>query len=171
MNVQNISDLVIAIAAAAVPVVFAYITKFFKDNKQAMSILDAVSPLAKDAVVAAEKLGVDKYIEGAVKKSKAVEYVMNGLTALGFDKADLTVIENAVEKAYAEAKNTLESVYPQKTEAEEEKADAVAQAKVLADAQAKKLELAKSDLEAKQKALADAQAEVAKLTTTTTATK
>lgn len=41
----------------------------------------------------------------------------------------MTVIENAVEKAYAELKDTLESVYPQKTEAEEEKAYAVAQAR------------------------------------------
>lgn len=163
MNVQNISDLIIAIAAAAVPAVFAYITKFLKDNKQAMSILDAVAPLAKDAVVAVEKLGVDKYIEGAVKKSKAVEYVMNGLTALGFDKADLTTIENAVEKAYAEAKNTLETVYPQKTEEQQEKADEANQAKALADAKAKKLALAKSDLEAKQKALADAQKAVEEL--------
>lgn len=164
MNVQNISDLIIAVAAAAVPVAFAYITKFLKDNKEAMSILDAVAPLAKDAVVAAEKLGVDKYIEGAVKKSKAVEYVMNGLTALGFDKADLTTIENAVEKAYAEAKTTLETVYPQKTEEQQEKTDEVAKAKALADAQAKKLELAKTDLAAKQKALADAQKAVEELT-------
>ncbi|KRM06956.1 hypothetical protein FC89_GL000265 [Liquorilactobacillus ghanensis DSM 18630] len=159
MNINNISDLVVAIAAAAVPLVFAYITKFFKDNKQAMSILDAVAPLAKDAVVAAEKLGVDKYVDGAVKKSKAVEYVMNGLNALGFDKADLTVIENAVEKAYAEAKATLESVYPQKTEAEQQ-AD---NAKAVADAKAKKLELAKADLETKQKAAADAQKAVEEL--------
>jgi LL-H family phage holin len=163
MNINNISDLIIAVAAAAVPVVFAYITKFFKDNKQAMSILDAVAPLAKDAVVAAEKLGVDRYIEGEVKKSKAVEYVTNGLTALGFDKADLTTIENAVEKAYAEAKNTLESVYPQKTEEQQEKTDEVSQEKALADAKAKKLALAKSDLEAKQKALADAQKAVEEL--------
>ena len=163
MNINNISDLIIAVASAAVPVVFAYIAKFLKNNKQAMSILDATSPLAKDAVVAAEKLGVDKYVEGEIKKSKAVEYVINGLTALGFDKADLTMIENAVEKAYAEAKTTLETVYPQKTEEQEEKADEAAQAKALADAQAKKLELAKSDLEAKQKALADAQKAVDEL--------
>lgn len=163
MNINNISDLIIAVASAIVPIVFAYIAKFLKDNKQAMSILDAVSPLAKDAVVAVEKLGVDKYIEGAVKKSKAVEYVMNGLTALGFDKADLTVIENAVEKAYAEAKTTLESVYPQKTEEQQEKTDEIAKAKAVADAQAKKLELAKADLEAKQKALADAQKAVEEL--------
>ena len=163
MNIQNISDLIIAIAAAAVPMVFAYITQFLKDNKQAMSILDATAPLAKDAVVAVEKLGVDKYIEGTVKKSKAVEYVMNGLTALGFDKADLTTVKNAVEKAYAEAKTTLESVYPQKTEEQEEKTDEASQEKALTDANAKKLELAKSDLEAKQKALADAQKAVEEL--------
>jgi coenzyme F420-reducing hydrogenase delta subunit len=128
-----------------------------------MSILDAVSPLAKDAVVAAEKLGVDKYIEGTVKKSKAVEYVKNGLDALGFSEADLTVIENAVEKAYAEAKTTLETVYPQKTEEQQEKTEEVSQEKALADAKAKKLALAKSDLEAKQKALADAQKAVEEL--------
>ena len=163
MNAQNVSDLIIAIASATVPIVFAYIAKFLRDNKQAMSILDAVAPLAKDAVVAVEKLGVDKYIEGAVKKSKAVEYVKNRLTALGFDKADLTIIENAVEKAYAEAKPTLETVYPQKTEEQEKEADAATQAKTLADDKAKKLELAKSDLEAKQKALADAQKAVEEL--------
>ena len=154
MNIQNISDLIIAIAAAAVPVVFAYITKFLKDNKQAMSILDAVSPLAKDAVVAVEQLGVDKYIEGAVKKSKAVEDVMNGLTALGFDKADLTIIENAVEKAYAETKTTLETVYPQKTEEQEEKADAATQAKA-------------AELKQAQADLATAQAKVTSLTQAT----
>lgn len=151
MNVQNISDLIIAIASAAVPMVFAYIAKFLKDNKQAMSILDAVTPLAKDAVVAVEKLGVDKYIEGAVKKSKAVEYVMNGLTAFGFDKADLTTIENAVEKAYAETKTTLETVYPQKTEEQEEKTDAAVQAKA-------------AELKQAQAELATAQAKVTSLT-------
>ena len=151
MNVQNISDLIIAIASAAVPMVFAYIAKFLKDNKQAMSILDAVTPLAKDAVVAVEKLGVDKYIEGAVKKSKAVEYVMNGLTAFGFDKADLTTIENAVEKAYAETKTTLETVYPQKTEEQEEKNDAAVQAKA-------------AELKQAQAELATAQAKVTSLT-------
>ena len=154
MNIQNISDLIIAIASATVPIVFAYITKFLKDNKQAMSILDAVSPLAKDAVVAVEQLGVDKYIEGAVKKSKAVEDVMNGLTALGFDKADLTIIENAVEKAYAETKTTLETVYPQKTEEQEEKADAATQAKA-------------AELKQAQADLATAQAKVTSLTQAT----
>lgn len=162
-DIKTVSDVVMAIATATIPVIAAYLVNFIKSNKKASSLIDALAPLAKDAVVVVEKLGVDKYIEGAVKKSKAVEYVMNGLNALGFDKADLTVIENAVEKAYAEAKTTLESVYPQKTEEQQEKTDAVIQAKALADAQAKKLELAKSDLEAKQKALADAQKAVEEL--------
>ncbi|WP_281827791.1 phage holin [Lactobacillus amylolyticus] len=163
MNVQNISDLVIVVAVAVIPVVFAYLANFLKANKKAASLLDAIEPLAKSAVVAAEKLGVDKYLEGAVKKSKAVEYVENALSDLGFDKADLTTIENAVEKAYAELKGTLESVYPQKTEEQQEKTDEVSQEKALADAKAKKLALAKSDLEAKQKALADAQKAVEEL--------
>ena len=119
MNVQNISDLLIAVAVAVIPVVFAYLANFLKANKKALSFLDAIEPLTKSAVVAAQKLGMDKYIEGAVKKSKAVEYVENALSDLGFDKADLTTIENAVEKAYAELKDTLEAVYPQK-KAEEE---------------------------------------------------
>ena len=120
MNVQNISELIVTVAVAVIPVIFAYLANFLKANKQAVSFLDAIEPLAKSAVVAAQKLGVDKYLEGAVKKSKAVEYVENALSDLGFDKADLTTIENAVEKAYAELKDTLESVYPQKTQAEEE---------------------------------------------------
>jgi LL-H family phage holin len=163
MNINNIADLIVSIVVVVVPVLAGFITKNVLANKKALNLISILSPLAKDAVVAAEKLGVDKYIDGAVKKSKAVEYVMNGLTALGFDNVDLTVIENAVEKAYAEAKTTLKSVYPQKTEEQQEKTDAVAQAKALADAQAKKLELAKSDLEAKQKALADAQKAVEEL--------
>lgn len=57
------------------------------------------------------------------------------LTVLDFNKADLTTVENAVEKAYAEAKTTLETVYPQKTEEQEEKADAVTQAKAPANQQ------------------------------------
>lgn len=120
MNVQNVSDLIIAVAVAVIPVIFAYLANFLKANKKALSFLDAIEPLAKSAVVAAQQLGVDKYLEGAVKKSKAVEYVENELSDLGFDKADLTTIENAVEKAYAELKGTLESVYPQKTEAQED---------------------------------------------------
>lgn len=157
MNTQNIAETVVAVVVAIIGAVTPYLAKFIKSNKTAQTLVEVLPSLAKDAVIAVEKLGVDKYIEGAVKKSKAVEYVMNGLTALGFDKADLTVIENAVEKAYAEAKTTLESVYPQKTEEQQEKTDEVAKAKALADAQAKKLEIAKADLEAKQKALVDAQ--------------
>lgn len=159
MNTQNIAEIVVAVVVAIIGAVTPYLAKFIKSNKTAQTLVEVLPSLAKDAVVAVEKLGVDKYIEGAVKKSKAVEYVMNGLTALGFDKADLTVIENAVEKAYAEAKATLESVYPQKTEAEQQ-AD---NAKAIADAKAKKLELAKADLETKQKALADAQKAVEEL--------
>lgn len=158
MNIQNISELIVTVAVAVIPVVFAYLANFLKANKKAVSFLDAIEPLAKSAVVAAQKLGVDKYLEGAVKKSKAVEYVENALSDLGFDKADLTTIENAVEKAYAELKDTLEAVYPQKTEAQEESEtldDQIKAAKKAADEAAAKVK----ELEAK------------KATTTTTTTE
>lgn len=121
MNVQNVSDLIIAIASAIVPIVFAYIAKFLKDNKQAMSVLDAVAPLAKDAVVAMQKLGVTEAIEGEVKKSHAVQIVKQALANLGFTKTDEVTLQNAIEAAYAQLKadGTLDA-YPQAVDTSDE---------------------------------------------------
>ncbi len=141
MNVQNIAELVVAIAVAVVPIIGAYVVKLLKANK----FVALLAPLAHDAVVAVQKLGVVKYIEGEAKKSKAVEFVVSALTKLGFKKADLTTIENAVEDEYSKAIAELNVTYPQMTEEQ-----STAQAK--SDA-----------LAAAQKAATDAQANLAKL--------
>ncbi|MDN6899584.1 holin [Oenococcus sicerae] len=148
MDVQNISDLVIAIAVAAVPAIGAYIVKILKANK----FVAILGPLAHDAVVAAQKLGVVSYLEGEAKKSKAVEFVISALAKLGFKKADLTTIQNAVEDEYAKAIASLDVTYPQMTEVQEQATQSAMAAKVKADA-----------LAVAKQAVIDAQAKVAEL--------
>lgn len=101
MDVQNISEAVIAIVVAIIGVVTPYLAKFVKSNKTAQTLVDVLPPLAKDAVVAMQKLGVETYIEGSVKKLKAVKVVEESLAKLGFTEVDKTTIFNAVESAYA----------------------------------------------------------------------
>ncbi|EKP88807.1 phage holin [Oenococcus oeni] len=159
MDVQNIAELVVAIAVAVVPIIGAYVVKLLKANK----FVALLAPLAHDAVVAVQKLGMVSYIEGEAKKSKAVEFVVSALTKLGFKKADLTTIQNAVEDEYSKAIAELNVVYPQMTEEQEKQAAAQAEAKAQA-AQAAATAKAKSDaLAAAQKAATDAQANLAKL--------
>ncbi len=154
MNIVNISDLIIAIAVAVIPVIGAYIVKILKANK----FVALLTPLAHDAVVAVQKLGVVRYIEGEAKKSKAVELVVSALTKLGFKKADLTTIENAVEDEYSKAIKELDVTYPQMTEEQEKAAAEQATAKAQAE-QAATTAKAKADaLAAAQKKLAEDQA-------------
>lgn len=147
MNVQNISDAVISIVVVIIGVVTPYLAKFVKSNKTAQTLVDVLPPLAKDAVVAMQKLGVETYIEGSVKKLKAVKIVEADLTKLGFTKTDETIIGNAVESAYASltSDGTL-TPYAQAT--------AESQAKEKTD----ELNAAKAVLAAAQTALAHAQA-------------
>lgn len=111
---ENWTDVVVAIAALAIPVVFGFAFSKISDNQKALDLLKAIEPLAKDAVAMAEKLGVTDNLTGALKHSKAVEYVLNALTALGFKDTDLDVIKNAVEKAYMESQDKLHEVYSNK---------------------------------------------------------
>lgn len=111
MNIQNVSDVVMAVATALVPVVFAWIAKFLKSNHQAVSLISALEPLAKDAVIAAEKLGLDKQLSGAMQKSEAVQHVVNALKKLGFDNTDKQVIEDAVESAWAKLDQDIKDSY------------------------------------------------------------
>jgi len=110
---NNISELIVAISTALIPIVFAWIGKVLANNKKALSLLDALPPLAEAAVKAAAQLGVDKYLSGEAKKSKAVQYVIGGLKSLGFTNTDKTTIENAVEKAFSDLQDELYKTYPQ----------------------------------------------------------
>lgn len=123
MNVQNVSEAIVALVVAIIGVVTPYIAKFIKSNKTAQTLVDILPTLAKDAVVALQKLGVTTYIEGEVKKSKAGKIVETALKNLGFTETDEATIANAIESAYASltADGTL-ATYTQATpETEAEK--------------------------------------------------
>ena len=130
MEVKSIADVITAVAVASLPIIITYLSKWLKGNKQAETLVSVLPTLAKDAVVAMQKLGVTKAIEGEVKKSNAVQIVKQALTNLGFTKTDETTLKNAIEAAYAQLKadGTLDA-YPQAkptddTQAEIAKAEA-----------------------------------------------
>ncbi|QXC53638.1 holin [Leuconostoc mesenteroides] len=155
MDTNTITKLITTIAITAIPIIGAYVSKVVLGNKQVVNLIQVLSPLAKDAVVAMQKLGVTEFFEGEAKKSGAVKIVTKALIVLGFSDADETLIKNAVEKEYALLINELDQTYPQMTEE---------QAKTKEQAEQKQSELAKADELAKAKqALADAQAKVNEL--------
>lgn len=149
MQVNSISDVIIAIALAAIPIIGGWIGKVITGNSKATTLINVLSPLAKAAIVAMQKLGVTQYLEGEAKKSGAVDIVKQALSALGLSDADETLIKNAIEKEYAVLINELNQTYPQMTAEQAKAQEAAAQQ---AD------ELAKA-----QQALADAQAKVSAL--------
>ena len=146
MQVNSFSDVVIAVALAAIPVIGGYIGKVITGNSKATTLINVLSPLAKDAIVVMQKLGVTQYLAGEAKKSGAVDIVKTALESLGINGTNEDLIKNAIEKEYALLISELEKTYPQMTAVQEEATD---EAAVKAD------ELAKA-----QQALADAQAKV-----------
>lgn len=146
MQVNSFSDVVIAIALAAIPAIGGYIGKVITGNSKATTLINVLSPLAKDAIVVMQKLGVTQYLAGEAKKSGAVDIVKTALESLGIDGTNEDMIKNAIEKEYALLISELEKTYPQMTADQEKATD---EATVKAD------ELAKA-----QQALADAQAKV-----------
>jgi len=146
MQVNSFSDVLIAIALSAIPIIGGWIGKVITGNSKATTLINVLSPLAKAAIVAMQKLGVTQYLEGEAKKSGAVDIVKTALQSLGLNGTNEDLIKNAIEKEYALLISELEKTYPQMT-ADQEKASN--EAAVKAD------ELAKA-----QQALADAQAKV-----------
>lgn len=152
MQVNSISDVIIAIALAAIPIIGGWIGKVITGNSKATTLINVLSPLAKAAIVAMQKLGVTQYLDGESKKLGAVDIVKQALSALGLSDADETLIKNAIEKEYAALINELDQTYPQMTEE---------QVKAQEQAAQQQSELAKADELAKaQQSLADAQAKV-----------
>ncbi|MFT8852747.1 MAG: holin [Leuconostoc suionicum] len=152
MDTNTITKLITTIAIAAIPIIGAYVSKVILGNKQVVNLIQVLSPLAKDAVVAMQKLGVTEFLEGEDKLSGAIKIVTKALTALGFSDADEALIKNEVEKEYALLINELDQTYPQITEEQVQAQEQAAQ---------QQSELAKADELAKaQQALADAQAKV-----------
>lgn len=114
MEVNSIADVITAVAVATLPIIITYLSKWLKVNKQAETLVSVLPTLAKDAVVAMQKLGVTEAIEGEIKKSHAVQIAKQAITNLGFTKTDEETLANAVESAYAQLKadGTLDA-YPQ----------------------------------------------------------
>lgn len=112
---NNWTELLVSLAVAAVPIIGGWISKQLLANKQALVLVKVLGPLADAAVTSAEQLGVTQAIDGAVKKSTAIQAVKDGLKSLGFTSADDQTIANAVEKAFADLKDSLAETYPQKT--------------------------------------------------------
>ena len=114
MEVNSIADVITAVAAVSLPVIVVYVSRWLKGDKQAETLVSVLPALAKDAVVAMEKLGVTEAIEGEIKKSRAVQIVAKALSDLGFNETNEEALENAVESAYAQLKadGTL-ATYPQ----------------------------------------------------------
>lgn len=131
MNAQNVSDIVMAVATALIPVIFAWIGKYLKENKKASTLLEVLTPLAKDAVIAAEKLGLDKQISGEMQKNEAVKRVIKALEALGFTDVDKQIIADAIETEWAKLDQELKGLYknepveqPQEVKVEDSKVSA-----------------------------------------------
>ena len=152
MQVNSFSDVVSAVALAAIPIIGGWIGKVITGNSKATTLINVLSPLAKTAIVAMQKLGVTQYLDGEAKKLGAVDIVKKSLLALGFSNANETLIKNAIEKEYAVLINELNQTYPQMTADKAKAQEAAAQQ---ASEVAKADELAKA-----QQALADAQAKV-----------
>lgn len=112
---MNFTDVVVTTLVTVLTAVVAFVGNEIKKNEQARTIFNVLEPLAKDAVVAAQKLGVTEYLTGVAKKNHAVQTVVQALSNAGFTVKDEQVIKNAVEKAYAEQKELL-AQYPQKKE-------------------------------------------------------
>ena len=124
MEVNSIADVITAVAAASLPVIVAYVSKWLKGNKQAETLVSVLPALAKDAVIAMQKLGVTEAIEGVVKKARAVQIVAKALSDLGFNETNEATLANAVESAYAQLKadGTLDA-YPQAAKPDDTQAE------------------------------------------------
>lgn len=110
---MNFTDVVVTTLVTVLTAVVAFVGNEIKKNEQARTIFNVLEPLAKDAVVAAQKLGVTEYLSGAMKKNHAVQAVAQALLDAGFTIKDEQVIKNAVEKAYAQQRDLLKQ-YQQK---------------------------------------------------------
>lgn len=121
MEVNSIADVITAVAVASLPIIAAYVSRWLKGNKRAETLVSVLPTLAKDAVVAMQKLGVNEAVEGEAKKSHAAQIVKQALANLGFTNTDETTLKNAIEAAYAQLKadGTLDA-YPQAVDTSDE---------------------------------------------------
>lgn len=146
--VQNIVSIVVAVVVVGLGYVAGVAIKDTAGNSKANTLLSILETLAKDAVIAARKLGVDKQLSGLQQKSEAVQRVLDKLDSLGFTKADLKLVYDAVEHAYADLKDQLATIYPPKKVVDKPKEETMADlAKQQSETAAKMAALAAKDKE------------------------
>lgn len=104
-QINSLADIVVAVVVAIIPFIFKQLEKWLEKNQTAKTIVSILPTIAKDAVVIAEKLGIEKNLAGDIKNLTAVSYVSETLKNLGFTDVDAQTIRNAVESAYAELVN------------------------------------------------------------------
>lgn len=93
-----VTTILTAVLVAVVGVVGMYLSR----NDQARAIAQVINMLAKDAVVAVEKLNLNGKLDGKAQAVKARNIVEHELHQLGFSNVQLEQIANAVEHAWAE---------------------------------------------------------------------
>ena len=112
-----IDQVIQVIILAAIALVTIGVEALMAKNGKVKAVIDVINQLAPSAVVAAEKLGIAQDLSGELKKSEAVKTVIDELHKLGWTDTDTQVVENAVEKSWAElAKNGTLSAYSDKKE-------------------------------------------------------
>lgn len=120
-QVNSLSEVVVAVVVAVIPFIFKQLEKWLEKNQTAKTIVSILPTIAKDAVIVAEKLGVEEKLAGEVKNSKAVGYVSDTLKNMGFTDVDAQIIKNAVESAYAKlVKNGTLEVYNKPSDKQEQ---------------------------------------------------
>lgn len=118
MNIQDYSEIIVPVILGLITIVGGYVAKFTKTNSTARTLVQVLPEIAKSAIVAMEKAGVTNKIAGTDKMQSAITIVQATLKKAGITNADVTTIENALEKEFAIIKQegTLD-VYPQAVEA------------------------------------------------------
>lgn len=65
---MEFNDVVVTVLVTVLTAVISYCGNVLVKNNRALTIVRALEPLAKDAVIAAQKLGVTEYLSGVAKK-------------------------------------------------------------------------------------------------------
>lgn len=111
-QLNSLTEVVVAVVVTIIPFIFKQLEKWLEKNQTAKTIVSILPTIAKNAVVVAEKLGVEENLDGEIKNLKAVSFVSETLKNLGFTDVDERIIKNAVESSYAELeKSGILSVY------------------------------------------------------------
>ncbi|HIX01174.1 MAG TPA: phage holin family protein [Candidatus Ligilactobacillus excrementigallinarum] len=112
MNMDTLTQCIVAVAGVLIPIICAYCARLVKKYIPTKSLLTALEQFAKDAVVLAEKAGLnDKLLN---KKQYAINKLQDMLENVGFNQQDVSLLSDCIERAYCELKNDIESVYQKK---------------------------------------------------------